>query len=86
MNTPTPETDAELERPPRDGDKVWVRADFARKLERERDEALRLVASLTTTAHIQASIMESELARMPAVSQRDLGEQLAAMVNRFNAA
>lgn len=35
---PTPETDAELERPPRDGDNVWVRADFARKLERERDE------------------------------------------------
>jgi hypothetical protein len=50
MNTPTPETDAEikyddyecgLSRNDESGE--WIKSDFARKLERERDEARKQI-------------------------------------------
>lgn len=92
MNTPTTETDAKFK-------SIYAKIvvhpytidlqeaeQFARELERERDEAVLLVAALTKMAHIQAGFMEAELARMPAFSQRDLGEHLAEMLKRFNSA
>ena len=66
MNTttqrPTPETDASDTIPYMDGDELtwWVKKDFARKLERERDElAAKLVANESYQAGLLAERDES---------------------------
>jgi hypothetical protein len=80
MNTrPTPETDEESYDDPTPGYPV-VRADFARKLERERDEALHQMEKYAAEAKLAIAAHES------AFCERDEARELEAMYQKVVAA
>lgn len=85
-NIPTPETDAfAIKLKTLCGEKYWVPVDIARKLERERDEALELLASEKTTRnHIIKRSVEVEREREEA--NEELHKQLVQFDQLFDEA
>jgi hypothetical protein len=79
MNTDTPETDGEWNRLAYQDHPKFERnlADFARKLERERDELRKNTSELIVSLQIEMDGIERELA-----TERELADRLAALLQR----